>query len=206
LRWLSHLELLRAMERLIRRSGLPYATTHGFNAHMRFAPGPALPVGTSGARELFDVWLTEYLPPAKALACLGLAAADQIPIHEVCYVPTQLRGLQSTHNLESYELRLLSPDRDLAALQAALDELLDRETLTLVRREKSKDYQTAMLIATTPLLKVDATDGSLRLSLTLRSSEQGAARPESLADLILGEQGSVLEVQRLSVSRDGEGS
>jgi len=106
LRWLSHLELTRAMERLIRRSGLPYAVTQGFNRHMRFAPGPALPVGCAGQRELFDVWLTAYIPAPQALGLLRLAAAETITILDVQYIAGKARGLQATHTISDYTVEL----------------------------------------------------------------------------------------------------
>ena len=43
---LSHLETARACERSVRRAGLSYAVSQGFNPSMRIAFGPALPVGT----------------------------------------------------------------------------------------------------------------------------------------------------------------
>ena len=49
LAYLSHLETIRSMERVIRRAGLPFAITEGFNPHMKVAFGPALPVGAGPA-------------------------------------------------------------------------------------------------------------------------------------------------------------
>ncbi|MDR2108548.1 MAG: TIGR03936 family radical SAM-associated protein, partial [Coriobacteriales bacterium] len=60
LAWLSHLELVRALERCIRRSGLPLQFSQGFNQHIKHSFGPALPVGTAGVAELCDVWLMRY--------------------------------------------------------------------------------------------------------------------------------------------------
>ena len=49
---LSHLEVARALERAVRRAGLPYAVSQGFSPHMRIAFGAALPVGVGGTREM----------------------------------------------------------------------------------------------------------------------------------------------------------
>ena len=48
LAYLSHLETIRSMERIIRRAALPYAVTEGFNPHMKVSFGPALPCGAAG--------------------------------------------------------------------------------------------------------------------------------------------------------------
>ncbi len=65
---LSHLELARALERAVRRAQLPFAVSQGFSPHMRIAFGAALPVGVGGTAEIFDLFLTDYVPAPRALA------------------------------------------------------------------------------------------------------------------------------------------
>ncbi len=50
--------------------GSPYAVTQGFNPHMKVAFGPALPVGTAGENEYYDVWLTRYTDASEVLSAL----------------------------------------------------------------------------------------------------------------------------------------
>ena len=64
---LSHLELARALERAVRRAQLPFAVSQGFSPHMRIAFGAALPVGVGGTAEIFDLFLTDYVPALRAL-------------------------------------------------------------------------------------------------------------------------------------------
>ncbi len=59
LRHIGHLDLLRAMQRALRRSGLPIAYSQGFNPHILNAFASALSVGATGQREIMDVKLTE---------------------------------------------------------------------------------------------------------------------------------------------------
>lgn len=77
---LSHLEVTHALERTVRRAGLPYALSNGFSPHMKIAFGGALPVGVGGIAEIFDLILSRYMAPAKALEALQAAApADMMP-------------------------------------------------------------------------------------------------------------------------------
>ena len=71
---LSHLELARALERAVRRAQLPFAVSQGFSPHMRIAFGAALPVGVGGTAEIFDLFLTDYVPAPRALAALQEAS------------------------------------------------------------------------------------------------------------------------------------
>lgn len=81
LAFLSHLETIRSVERIIRRARLPFQITEGFNPHMKIAFGPALPVGAGSACEYVDVRLREYVAPDEALQSLQAAApANLMPV------------------------------------------------------------------------------------------------------------------------------
>lgn len=65
--YLSHLETLTALQRALRRSGLPIAFTLGENPHPRIALSPALPLGMESLSEYVDIWLVRAIS-AEAVA------------------------------------------------------------------------------------------------------------------------------------------
>ncbi|MDR3307856.1 MAG: TIGR03936 family radical SAM-associated protein, partial [Coriobacteriales bacterium] len=93
LRFLSHLEVVRALERTIRRAALPYAVSQGFNVHMKHAFGPALPVGTAGLDEYLDIWLRAYLPPHEVMERLQAVCVCGLPVIGAAYVPASDKAL-----------------------------------------------------------------------------------------------------------------
>src|SRR5262245_30862643 len=62
LRLLSHHDLLRCFERLLRRAGLPVHRTHGFHPHPRLVFALSLPLGVVGCEEVAELELDEILP------------------------------------------------------------------------------------------------------------------------------------------------
>jgi radical SAM-linked protein len=185
LAFLSHLELTRALERLVRRSGLPYLVTQGFSAHMRHAPGPALPVGTQGLAELFDVWLGSYVRPTDALASLQKVAPPGLQVSGVHYADPKAKGLAATHVRESYRLLIGVETGGIAALQQRLAALIAEGELAVTRKGKAKTYDLAVAIAKTPEFflapEVPGGAGECHLvTMTLRSTAQGSVRPELL--------------------------
>ncbi len=54
-RYLSHRQIMDALERALRAGRVPIHFTEGFNPHVRLSMGPALGVGHEGEAELFDV-------------------------------------------------------------------------------------------------------------------------------------------------------
>jgi len=54
-RHISHLDIVRAVNRALAASGLPVVYSHGYNPHPKVSFGPPLPVGATGGAEFFDV-------------------------------------------------------------------------------------------------------------------------------------------------------
>ncbi|MDR1013954.1 MAG: TIGR03936 family radical SAM-associated protein [Coriobacteriales bacterium] len=186
LRFLSHLEVVRAMERMVRRAQLPYAVSQGFNAHMRYAPGPALPVGTGGLEECFDVWLTAFLPCDEALARLQEAGVGDLDVVGVSYVDPRAKGLQATHVHEGYEVLLASKALTCAGLDEALHALRARGEMSVVRGGKEKRYDLTQAFDRPPEVREGTAPGLIELRLALRSVEQGSLRPAALLGAAIG--------------------
>ena len=55
LRHIGHLDLMRAMQRALRRSGLPLRYSQGFNPHILLTFAAPLSVGMPGKREIMEV-------------------------------------------------------------------------------------------------------------------------------------------------------
>jgi len=71
LRFVSHLDTLRMMHRLLRMSGLPIVYTQGYNKHPKIQFGPPLSVGIEGKNELLDIELDRPLKPVEVFKALN---------------------------------------------------------------------------------------------------------------------------------------
>ena len=78
LRYLSHLDVARAMERAIRRASWPVAYTEGFHQRMKISLGPPLPVGAEGEAEMMTVSLVERVSDEWALGSLRVQLPDEL--------------------------------------------------------------------------------------------------------------------------------
>ena len=186
LRFLSHLEMTRALMRLIRRADLPFAVSMGFNAHMKFASGPALPVGTEGLDEYFDVHITSYVNPAEAMNRLRAATVDEISILSAEYVDTKARGLQATHIYEKYRVIVESQDMSAKELEDCLHRLIEQGELVRSKKGQNKHYDLSRIIADPQSIQVTTLDDLLLISMELRAGEEGSIRPENLLEAALG--------------------
>ena len=65
--WMSHLDLMRLMQRAFKRAGLPLTHTHGFNPRPSVSIALPLSVGVESVCELLDFDLEGELPPMETI-------------------------------------------------------------------------------------------------------------------------------------------
>src|SRR6478735_6876771 len=88
LRLVSHLDLMRSLERLLRRATLPFRMTEGFHPTPRLVLAQSLPLGVVGHAEVMELELTQEVEPdevlrrlrAQAPAGIEFRSAKRIPI------------------------------------------------------------------------------------------------------------------------------
>ena len=72
IRFISHLEYLKTLEKAIRRARIPVAYSQGFNPQMKFSLASALSVGVTSRAEFLELYLREPVPLkdlVDALSC-----------------------------------------------------------------------------------------------------------------------------------------
>lgn len=82
IKFISHLDLMRTIQRIIRRSGVPIEYSKGFNPHMALSLAQPLSVGVYSDGEYMDIVLTEEMKVADFLARLNEAAPPTIRFFE----------------------------------------------------------------------------------------------------------------------------
>lgn len=82
IKFISHLDLMRTIQRIIRRSGVPIEYSKGFNPHMALSLAQPLSVGVYSDGEYMDIVLTEEMKVADLLERLNEAAPPTIRFFE----------------------------------------------------------------------------------------------------------------------------
>ncbi len=75
-RFLGHLDTMRAIERIFRRSGLPIGHSRGFHPHPLIQFGDALPLGYESLGAVFSVGLTDVIICKKLIERLNSHSVD----------------------------------------------------------------------------------------------------------------------------------
>lgn len=85
MRFASHRDFQRALERAVRRAGLPVAFSGGFTPHPRISYANAAPTGAASEAEYLEISLTRVCDPAWVCSILndalppGLDVIDAVP-------------------------------------------------------------------------------------------------------------------------------
>jgi radical SAM family uncharacterized protein/radical SAM-linked protein len=162
-RWLSHLELVSAIYRTLRRSGLPLVYTAGYHPLPRVSFHGALPVGLESLEETLDVQLAASLEPALLVATLNRALPPGLRILDAILLPQRLpppRREMAVYQVETPE--------DTFSRQTA-EEFLARKEFPAIRRRPNKEERTMDL---RPLVARLTVTTPRRLELHLRLQEK----------------------------------
>src|SRR5215469_9619538 len=83
MRFASHRDIARAVERGVRRAGLPVAQSAGFSPHPKISYAGGAPTGAASEAEFLEISLTALLDPAAVRVRLDEALPDGIDVIEV---------------------------------------------------------------------------------------------------------------------------
>ena len=162
---LSHLEIARALERAVRRADLPFAVSQGFSPHMKIAFGSALPVGVGSTCEIFDLQMTRYVAPEKALEALQGASVPDLMPHACRYIGPRDAAASVAYPVATYRAQLSrAPEGGLAV----------PEEIRVVRKKKEKVLRVAYFLVG-PIAVEGAT-----VAFELEAKPTGSLRPDVL--------------------------
>ena len=103
-RYLSHLEMITALSRALRRARIPVAYTNGMHPHQKLSFGPALSVGVISVCELIDIELEENLDPVEFRSRLNPELEKGILIYSVRELTPPYKSIQASTTATIYEL------------------------------------------------------------------------------------------------------
>ncbi|NLY75795.1 MAG: DUF2344 domain-containing protein [Firmicutes bacterium] len=204
LRYLSHLELIRGIERAIRRAGLPMAFSEGFHPHPKLSFGPALAVGISSAAEYFDMELVRDFPPAEIRERLNRALPEGIKVLAVKKIVRRVKPLNAVINRASYAILLRVDPRERPEIIAQLNKLPASSTIEIIR--KTKDGQKVVNIRPwLHNLTIGVKDDDLlELEFGGEIGSGGNLRPDDLLSVI-SQPAEVLAITRTGLWREENG-
>ena len=193
LRLLSHHDLMRTFERMLRRAALPFRSTEGFHPKPRFVFALSLPLGIVGCEEVVELELAEPVPPDEVHARLAGRSVPGLDILSVRRVESRKAA-----QVRRVTYRVPLPPECEAGLASRIAAAaggagLPRSSARGRSRNTSICDRTSTRFALSP--------GALEMDLWVKPS--GMARPDEVLGLLglqdVIEAGAVIERTRLEL-------
>ena len=135
LRFASHRDLARALERALRRAQVPMAFSAGFSPHPKISYMGAAPTGAASEAEYVEIGLSARCDPEQVRAALDASLPPGIDVLE-CVEAVEGSG-SLADRLDATRWRIDLPGVDADELAAAVQALLAAETVTVTKRTKN---------------------------------------------------------------------
>ena len=176
LQYISHLDLVRTMSKIITRAKLPLWYTEGYNPKPKMVFAAPLSIGTESICEFMDIRLIDDIPAEEAKARLNANMTDEMQVIDAYYTEEKLTELKWL--AYSIDIKTNGASPELAeSCEAAL--LADSVLIT----KKAKPWEEAPVVDIRPLIKeisADCRDGMIHIDAVLSADASSFLNPEYL--------------------------
>lgn len=194
LRFTSHRDISRAVERAVRRAGIPVAFSGGFTPHPKISYAGAAATGVASEAEYLEIGLTETRDPARVRADLdaalppGLDIVDVVPVRAgragVHDQPAQPKPGAFADRLEASEWRIrldgVSPG-DAAAAVAAFMAAGNIEVERLTKKGRRRfDVRAAVFVCELDRRAAETADAPCAILRMVVRHSNPAVRPDDI--------------------------
>lgn len=175
----SHLDLMRAWERALRRAGVPLAYSGGYNPRPKLQLAKALPLGHSAEAEILDVWLEEPMAIEDLIKSLVPVLPEGLRVRQAQQVDPKAPAMQTQVVATEYRVAV-EWDEPPTAVEERIQQALTAQELPHQRR--GKRYNLRPLIEALRL--EETTEGEIVLGMQLSARPGATGRPEAVLDVL----------------------
>lgn len=199
IRFISHLEYIRTIERAIRRAKIPAAYSEGFNPHMKFSLASALGVGVVSYTEFVEIELAEPMEAEKAAVSLSKALPRGIRIIAGDAVESNHPALMAQAGGAAYRVTLPYAEDITAAAEDfnSRTELLFKK-IAPKKKDKVKEIDVKFYI---PVIAVQQENGQTVFSFDCKITPTGSMKAVDLLNALNEQYDLALPVEKADIER-----
>ena len=202
IRYISHLDYAGAVERAIRRAGIPAAYSEGFNPHMKLAFASALAVGVTSTSEYMDVELADSYSLSHFTQLLGSALPKGIRLKRAVYKsPEDKKALMALVERASYRIVLPSGFSKDAIRKAIADFDVQDEVIVWKETPKSRKEIEIKQYMAAPIRYIEGASDELLMDILI--TPQGSVKPEQIVRALYDLFGFPIQVETVQIERKG---
>lgn len=177
--YISHLDMMRTMQRTFARAGLELKYSEGFNPHPQISIALPLSVGTGSLCEIMDFRLTSDTDLAALPERLNSVIPEGIKIIEAYEQQRKVSELKWLDVSGVFEY----DERDAAAMLPALEEFFAREAVVITKKTKRGIGESDIRPAVKSIMFARSGDNDIQVTATI-SAQEPTLNPDLLAEAL----------------------
>lgn len=173
MQYISHLDLVRTMTRVIARTGLPVYYSEGFHPIPRFSFAAPLSIGVESMVEIMDIRITHPVDLVAVQAAFNECLPEALRAYDVYMAEEKVTAIREA----LYEIRLYTEDAE--GLFSPIEAALASVPLTVIKNTKNGEKETDI----SPLIKsahLSKDSTGILLSVSLLCENAAFLNPEYL--------------------------
>lgn len=186
LKYISHLDVLRFIQRAVKRTGVNAKYSEGFNPHMKTSFGFPLSLGTESIGEYFEIELNQEIEPNEFAKKLNAVMPKEMQIIKSAIAASE-QSIMSRCAYAQYIITIESENLNMDKLNQLLNEILEGVTITREKKNKknrmvSKELNTKDYIK---YLKAEMiNDNKAKIQATFITAETGSMKVDEFLKII----------------------
>ena len=183
IKFISHLDIMRLWERVLRRARIPLAYSEGFNPHPRLSLAAPLPLEVTSETELMDVFIAGRVSPHWFTDVVTGQLPYGIKILGTYEIALGMPSLQSQVRYIEYRVEV-ETEKEKKDVDSAIASLLSMEHLPWHHQRDTgrRSYDLRALID--DLWLIEWHQSYCTVGMRLRCDSGGSGRPEQVASAL----------------------
>lgn len=204
IKFISHLDLMRTIQKVIRRAGLPIQYSKGFNPHMALSIAQPLSVGVYSDAEYMDIVLVEELDEDALIESLNSKTAQGIKFisaHKVINVEGEKKLPQSMALVDAARFTIKMLCENIDEVDEKMKALIaENEWITIKKSKKGeKEVNLKSLIKD---MRYWIKDDELILNVLVASGSREHLSPDLVASYIKEKVSNIVEDAFVDIKRE----
>lgn len=183
--YISHLDIIKLMERIVRRTGLKLSYSEGYNPHPKTAFSPALQLGVQSHCEYLDMEFDEAVEEDLLIQKLNEKTVEGINFIEAKILTDKVDSLVAFITHSRYEIAIDEEDENkISKIISAINKINNTNEMLLTKKTKKgniKEYNVKEYIGTIDLER--KSDG-LSIFVDICSGSVKSINPKKIIELV----------------------
>ena len=202
-RYIPNLDMMRVLERAMRRANLPVAFSRGFNPHPRISIAAPLPVGTEGLAEMAEMEMTRSVEEASLVERLNAVLPQGLNIREAYLVPDDAPALMAVLDRAVYMVYIDGEAARVELPAGAPGDFMALGRVEVKRRGKDGRAKIRDIRPGIVSIQVISQEDGLTMRLELKTGGSINVRPTEVVAALFEQAGLQVDSADIQVTRTG---